>query len=372
MVKYTSTMMLERGQRGTTTPFFARIQDKQKLRKDRMEAKDRRANNRIQEMVMETNEQNTEYDLVTVQKTIEIVAGEVAHHTKAGKKFSGTPENVRLHSKDQEESAQESSQESQSRTPGEMLPGAGEEKDQEKTADWTVCESAFRRRQRRMAKGNAEALWRNVHRAGEDGRSTRKQNWIKLQKERRSAIYRRRTQCRDHGWHGAAGQGQDERQEGQRTRRRNSKRDDQAVALGKTYTIAMCFQERFMGLMESPSSWKIVKLVFLRKPGRCPEERNQQLQSNSVDIGDLQVVCILYPSALGERKRAWILESLHVGGVDGISCQQFTSDGDEFTTKTLEMAGGKESRLEPWQCREANSKLGHQDGLRWGETKACG
>ena len=36
------------------------------------------------------------------------------------------------------------------------------------------------------------------------------------------------------------------------------------LPMEKIYTIARCFQERFMGLMESPSSWKIVKLVFLR------------------------------------------------------------------------------------------------------------
>ena len=33
----------------------------------------------------------------------------------------------------------------------------------------------------------------------------------------------------------------------------------------KMYTIVRCFQERYLGLMDSPSSWKIVKLVFLRR-----------------------------------------------------------------------------------------------------------
>ena len=36
----------------------------------------------------------------------------------------------------------------------------------------------------------------------------------------------------------------------------------------KIYIIMKCFQERFMGQMEAPSSWKIVKRVFFRKP-RC-------------------------------------------------------------------------------------------------------
>ena len=38
------------------------------------------------------------------------------------------------------------------------------------------------------------------------------------------------------------------------------------LLLEKIYTITKFFQERFMGQMEAPSSWKVVKLVFLRKP----------------------------------------------------------------------------------------------------------
>ena len=33
----------------------------------------------------------------------------------------------------------------------------------------------------------------------------------------------------------------------------------------KIYIFTKCFQERFMGQMEAASSWKVVKLVFLRK-----------------------------------------------------------------------------------------------------------
>ena len=43
---------------------------------------------------------------------------------------------------------------------------------------------------------------------------------------------------------------------------------------------------------------------LLGETGRCTEERDQKLQSNSADIGDVEVVCILYYSALGEGKRA--------------------------------------------------------------------
>ena len=44
------------------------------------------------------------------------------------------------------------------------------------------------------------------------------------------------------------------------------------LPMEKIYTIARCFQERFMGQMNPPSSWKVVKLVFLKKPDAAPTE----------------------------------------------------------------------------------------------------
>ena len=37
---------------------------------------------------------------------------------------------------------------------------------------------------------------------------------------------------------------------------------------------------------------------------RCPEEGDQKLQSNSTDICDVQVVCIMYLVASGEGKKS--------------------------------------------------------------------
>ena len=56
-----------------------------------------------------------------------------------------------------------------------------------------------------------------------------------------------------------------------------------------------------MGLMESPRSWKIVKLVFLRNPEAAPKkgirrptqrlfQKKRREQSNSSDVGDVEVV----------------------------------------------------------------------------------
>ena len=57
-----------------------------------------------------------------------------------------------------------------------------------------------------------------------------------------------------------------------------------------------------MGLMES----KLVEdreTGLLDETGRCSEERDQKLQSNSADIGDVKVVYILCPIAPGGGKR---------------------------------------------------------------------
>ena len=44
------------------------------------------------------------------------------------------------------------------------------------------------------------------------------------------------------------------------------------LPLEKICTITRCFQERFMGQMEAPSSWKMVKVVFLKKPHAKPKK----------------------------------------------------------------------------------------------------
>ena len=55
-----------------------------------------------------------------------------------------------------------------------------------------------------------------------------------------------------------------------------------------------------------------------------PRLKGQKLQSNSADVGDVEVVRIMYPLALGEREREKEPEKwwkLHMEGLDGISCQ---------------------------------------------------
>ena len=91
--------------------------------------------------------------------------------------------------------------------------------------------------------------------------------------------------------------------------------------LEKIYTNAMCFSGTFHGTDGISKFVEDRETGLLRETGRCPEERDQKLPSNRADLGDVEVVCILYYSAPGEGKKPRKLRRLHMGGVNGISCQ---------------------------------------------------
>ena len=106
---------------------------------------------------------------------------------------------------------------------------------------------------------------------------------------------------------------------------------------------------------------------LLEETGRCPEKRDQKLQSNSADIGDVKVVCILFYSALGQGQGACKMEKLHFEGIDGITCQHLQVLVTNLHQKHWEW---KEER-NPLMKRGAvvrptnvRGKLGYQDGLR--------
>ena len=103
----------------------------------------------------------------------------------------------------------------------------------------------------------------------------------------------------------------------------------------KNCIVARCFQERFLGLMESRSSWKIVKLFFfLRKPGAAPEERNRKLHAEQ-HIGDVQVVCILCLLALGEGKKELKRRIIYRLGSRRDKLPATASDGYELAGKNF-------------------------------------
>ena len=81
----------------------------------------------------------------------------------------------------------------------------------------------------------------------------------------------------------------------------------------------------FSGTLHAPDG--ISKFVEDRETGlleetrRRTKERDQKLQGHSADIGDVEMVRVLYYSASGKGKEPENWKNLHIGGVDGISCQ---------------------------------------------------
>ena len=93
------------------------------------------------------------------------------------------------------------------------------------------------------------------------------------------------------------------------------------LPMEKIYIIARCFQERFMGQMESPSSWKVVKLVFLKKSDAVPTKgiRNYLAIALTSVMSKWYASCVLLRLEKGTEPGK--LRILHTGGVKGISCR---------------------------------------------------
>ena len=73
--------------------------------------------------------------------------------------------------------------------------------------------------------------------------------------------------------------------------------------------------------MESPSSWKIVKLVFLRKPDAEPKKgiRSYRAIALTSVMSKWYASCIILRLEKEKEPENW--KNLHIGGVDGISCK---------------------------------------------------
>ena len=88
----------------------------------------------------------------------------------------------------------------------------------------------------------------------------------------------------------------------------------------KIYTKTKCFQERFLGRMGSPRSWKVVKQVFLRKPDAVPTKgiRSYRAMALTSVMSKWYASCIL--SRLEKEKEPEKWKKLHIGALDGVSC----------------------------------------------------
>ena len=119
--------------------------------------------------------------------------------------------------------------------------------------------------------------------------------------------------------------------------------------------------------MEAPSSSKIMKLVFLRKTDAEPKTGDQKLQSHRDDISDVDAARALYFSSSRREREPEIWKTLHLGGVDGISCQHLQIMITKLLQKQWEWQEERDSHIEAWQCGALNhvfGKHGHQDGFR--------
>ena len=99
-----------------------------------------------------------------------------------------------------------------------------------------------------------------------------------------------------------------------------------------------------MGQVEAPDSWKIVKLVsFFLNKNLTPEP----------------------------KKGIW--KNLHVGGIEGISCQHIQVMMRKLKQKHWEWQEDRRPMIKHGSMRRPTmylASMGHQDGLPRGETKA--
>ena len=94
-----------------------------------------------------------------------------------------------------------------------------------------------------------------------------------------------------------------------------------ALLLEKIYVVAKFFQQRFMGAMEAPNSWKIVKLVFLRKPEAEPRKGIKGYQAIALTsvMSKWYASCVMMLVEREPVPEVW--NRLVVGGINNRSCQ---------------------------------------------------
>ena len=93
------------------------------------------------------------------------------------------------------------------------------------------------------------------------------------------------------------------------------------VAHGKDLYHCSMFPRKMSGSDGISKFVEKCETGVLEETGRCPEETNQKLQSNCMDIGDVQVLRIMYPLALRVGSRAWNVEESACWWSGWVSCQ---------------------------------------------------
>ena len=113
------------------------------------------------------------------------------------------------------------------------------------------------------------------------------------------------------------------------------------LPMDKIYIKTKCFQERFLGRMESPSSWKVVKLVFLRKMDAAPTKgiRSYRAIALTSVMPKWYASCVLLRLEKEKEPEKW--KNLHDWWIGWDKLPALASDDDEHDTETLGVAGGK-------------------------------
>ena len=109
-----------------------------------------------------------------------------------------------------------------------------------------------------------------------------------------------------------------------------------AVPLEKIYMVTKCSQQRFMGTMEAPDSWKIVQLVFLRKTDADPRKGIKGYRAIALTsvMSKWYASCIVMLVKREPLPDAW--SRLLVGGINNISCQHLQVMKDTLLQKHWE------------------------------------
>ena len=141
----------------------------------------------------------------------------------------------------------------------------------------------------------------------------------------------------------------------------------------KIFTTTRCSQERSTELDVAPSSWRIVTLVFLRKPDAAPMKgtRSDRAIAFTSVMSKWHAACAILRLEREEESEGW--KQLRVGGIDGISCQHLHMMMTQLLQTTWEWQEDRRKEHVARQKKETHDVLGqhgHEDGLRRGRTKA--
>ena len=111
----------------------------------------------------------------------------------------------------------------------------------------------------------------------------------------------------------------------------------------KNHTTTRCLQERFVGQMEAPSSWKVVKVVLSGKPDAEPKKGMRSYWAIALTsvMSKWSVSLVIFRQEEEKEPESW--KKSHVGGIEGISCQHFQVMMTNFRQKHWEWQEDKTS-----------------------------